>query len=121
MSNSEKCINGKFEAVIFFLMIRRPPRSTLFPYTTLFRSWLLRAKQLWLTTPFAMKSPVPVVMSYSVRSRSSGDRKSTRLNSSHANISHAVFCLKKNKSALHTHCDNYLESQRIAALGADSR
>src|SRR6202008_5094816 len=67
----------------FFLMIRRPPRSTLFPYTTLFRSCL---GQL---LPDA-------VCRLLVRSlRPMRDRKSTRLNSSHANISYAVFCLKK--------------------------
>src|SRR3712207_7989189 len=71
----------------FFLMIRRPPRSTLFPYTTLFRSrpWRRRA-------PHARGSRRR-------SGRGSGqDRKSTRLNSSHANISYAVFCLKKKKS-----------------------
>src|SRR2546428_6465083 len=75
----------------FFLMIRRPPRSTLFPYTTLFRS--------------GSSSPLPS----SCRSEDAGrprpsserptrDRKSTRLNSSHDQISYAVFCLKKKKS-----------------------
>src|SRR2546430_13075191 len=78
----------------FFLMIRRPPRSTLFPYTTLFRSlrYCIGEKvvgfQILLTTrstsgPFA-------------------DRKSTRLNSSHSQISYAVFCLKK-KNDLDNH------------------
>src|SRR5574340_1663937 len=67
----------------FFLMIRRPPRSTLFPYTTLFRSPALRG-------------PVgPRPCSPSPRARP--DRKSTRLNSSHQKISYAVFCLKKKK------------------------
>src|SRR3712207_9044697 len=95
--------------LIFFLMIRRPPRSTLFPYTTLFRSLLTRtadrcaaenrreraeryrnlalAWEVELEAARALKElgglPLP------------GDRKSTRLNSSHANISYAVFCLKK--------------------------
>src|SRR5438445_4897825 len=67
-------------------MIRRPPRSTLFPYTTLFRS------------PIAEISVTRRPESTSRRSKlcgASGDRKSTRLNSSHANISYAVFCLKK--------------------------
>src|SRR2546430_17743284 len=73
----------------FFLMIRRPPRSTLFPYTTLFRSFLHHS-----ITPFSLPRlllrvlpdcfPVP-------------DRKSTRLNSSHSQISYAVFCLKKKR------------------------
>src|SRR5215203_7089631 len=67
----------------FFLMIRRPPRSTLFPYTTLFRS---------RRPPGRCRRPSPAA---SARGRR--DRKSTRLNSSHANISYAVFCLKKKK------------------------
>src|SRR5574337_378172 len=67
-------------------MIRRPPRSTLFPYTTLFRS----AKRLnsWKTRPFAVGLPLAMFLR---------DRKSTRLNSSHHSISYAVFCLKKKK------------------------
>src|SRR3712207_6874751 len=100
---------------VFFLMIRRPPRSTLFPYTTLFRSyrWRVRRKptysqgNAWKGITLAIErfdtkgailvvemhqphpgnwldlEPIPI------------DRKSTRLNSSHANISYAVFCLKK--------------------------
>src|SRR5256885_3421442 len=67
----------------FFLMIRRPPRSTLFPYTTLFRS----SVAAWAAGPI----PQP---SHDGR-RVSTDRKSTRLNSSHLVISYAVFCLKK--------------------------
>src|SRR3712207_8910259 len=92
--------------IFFFLMIRRPPRSTLFPYTTLFRS----------------KAALPAIEFDDTRNVGAGlgagedltrskpyfridlvglqplDRKSTRLNSSHANISYAVFCLKKKKS-----------------------
>src|SRR3712207_8093418 len=76
-------------------MIRRPPRSTLFPYTTLFRSVgerTLQAKTILLNT--GTRSVIPPVdglknVEYIT------DRKSTRLNSSHANISYAVFCLKK--------------------------
>src|SRR6202790_5834953 len=80
----------------FFLMIRRPPRSTLFPYTTLFRSFMF------------------VSLSGSTGDREhplldSRDRKSTRLNSSHYNISYAVFCLKKKKTY-----------QRAAAQVSDS-
>src|SRR5258707_3992815 len=69
-------------------MIRRPPRSTLFPYTTLFRSRPLRPRQL--------RAPggIGVVRAVAASGR---DQKSTRLNSSHANISYAVFCLKKKK------------------------
>src|SRR3712207_6896146 len=77
--------------LFFFLMIRRPPRSTLFPYTTLFRSVmaisvLLLAATLIHWDKFAHDHAVFWL-----------DRKSTRLNSSHANISYAVFCLKKKK------------------------
>src|SRR5947209_10122518 len=72
----------------FFLMIRRPPRSTLFPYTTLFRS------QLWPANTFV---DFEHGMNKVVHSLREADRKSTRLNSSHANISYAVFCLKKKK------------------------
>src|SRR3712207_8444267 len=99
--------------LFFFLMIRRPPRSTLFPYTTLFRSGrprgrggpartrrkhgpLLRARR---------RPPARLARGRGPRRRDGGsrrparsrDRKSTRLNSSHANISYAVFCLKKKK------------------------
>src|SRR3712207_7363640 len=72
-------------------MIRRPPRSTLFPYTTLFRSFPVE--------PSASRLPY-LRMRFSVfpETKHDGDRKSTRLNSSHANISYAVFCLKKKKS-----------------------
>src|SRR5215813_3179879 len=80
--------------VFFFLMIRRPPRSTLFPYTTLFRSRGRRrpAADRWppawgCRRPGRPGSPEP-----------RRDRKSTRLNSSHVRISYAVFCLKKKKN-----------------------
>src|SRR6266496_6191266 len=73
----------------FFLMIRRPPRSTLFPYTTLFRSRAPRR-----TASRTARSCVPTRSSRSAGCR---DRKSTRLNSSHVEISYAVFCLKKKK------------------------
>src|SRR2546422_3777513 len=82
--------------LIFFLMIRRPPRSTLFPYTTLFRSRHDDKRQRILaaaTAVFAERDFHRVLVS-EVASR---DRKSTRLNSSHGYISYAVFCLKKKK------------------------
>src|SRR3712207_7758423 len=87
-------------------MIRRPPRSTLFPYTTLFRSGSLPPKLLPRARPasHAESFREESVQCASVRPSSSAspsspfsDRKSTRLNSSHANISYAVFCLKKKK------------------------
>src|SRR3712207_6963739 len=83
-------------------MIRRPPRSTLFPYTTLFRSPLssvLKIKGTELlqgTSELVMDVGGPQAMP--VWQQELADRKSTRLNSSHANISYAVFCLKKKKT-----------------------
>src|SRR3712207_8734152 len=93
-------------------MIRRPPRSTLFPYTTLFRSALVKdGKALphhvlpnsgWVTFLINEEADIKLLinlfrMQYERLSGSRKDRKSTRLNSSHANISYAVFCLKKKK------------------------
>src|SRR3712207_8622999 len=79
-------------------MIRRPPRSTLFPYTTLFRSALAMEPHLGVDVKGevdrsrALGQPLHVALR---REDEDQDRKSTRLNSSHANISYAVFCLKK--------------------------
>src|SRR6266480_5133198 len=73
----------------FFLMIRRPPRSTLFPYTTLFRP---RSS----TVDGLPKGALTITLD-GVPDQDEGDRKSTRLNSSHMSISYAVFCLKKKK------------------------
>src|SRR5256885_8827750 len=87
----------------FFLMIRRPPRSTLFPYTTLFRSWEARVEESRGGHP-CHPSPCPASpLPHRSRSRATGgtgDRKSTRLNSSHLVISYAVFCLKKKNQLL---------------------
>src|SRR3712207_9140308 len=100
---------------VFFLMIRRPPRSTLFPYTTLFRSEVAHAQAEDARhdlAVFAELERAPEhVHTYRItrlglwNARAAGhtaedmlDRKSTRLNSSHANISYAVFCLKKKKN-----------------------
>src|SRR3712207_7673540 len=94
-------------------MIRRPPRSTLFPYTTLFRSlYRLRfpIRHMKLSHMYGPKRARPadgdVTGAFrcrqSVPSPCVGDRKSTRLNSSHANISYAVFCLKKKKTLVTT-------------------
>src|SRR3712207_7188685 len=81
-------------------MIRRPPRSTLFPYTTLFRSALWPASWSARLKPSTCDSAPPVVNGTCVVQISTFlDRKSTRLNSSHANISYAVFCLKKNQQS----------------------
>src|SRR2546430_12424161 len=77
----------------FFLMIRRPPRSTLFPYTTLFRSVVADA-------PCGVDAVADHVIDRRAARQLAGsiDRKSTRLNSSHSQISYAVFCLKKKKT-----------------------
>src|SRR3712207_8843722 len=82
-------------------MIRRPPRSTLFPYTTLFRSFAV-AMALGVWWPLALLvglgwGAVVVNLDRMLLVGMAQDRKSTRLNSSHANISYAVFCLKKKK------------------------
>src|SRR3712207_8650990 len=95
-------------------MIRRPPRSTLFPYTTLFRStrsWRIRVVRDGCSFPRSdvVGAHVPIRLDRGAAGRCFGDgfeqtfvesldRKSTRLNSSHANISYAVFCLKKKKN-----------------------
>src|SRR3712207_8786533 len=93
----------------FFLMIRRPPRSTLFPYTTLFRSAVGAARGVALRAglgarlrPVAVPAPAPAAgrrARAAVRAPALGRRRSEEhtLNSSHANISYAVFCLKKKK------------------------
>src|SRR2546422_8395999 len=100
----------------FFLMIRRPPRSTLFPYTTLFRS------------PCGLRGSLPPLAA-GMRSSCFGrervlsdglyeapDRKSTRLNSSHGYISYAVFCLKKKKNTQSDDRIRHLDRYRILAL-----
>src|SRR4051812_49636962 len=83
-------------------MIRRPPRSTLFPYTTLFRSEAEREQpdhdRAWDQQVLEAARGVPRVRRVLVDQR---DRKSTRLNSSHMSISYAVFCLKKKKQGRH--------------------
>src|SRR3712207_8226170 len=83
-------------------MIRRPPRSTLFPYTTLFRSRLagfqVPENHSLISGPADGITPVVAhINSVDLAAMGPQDRKSTRLNSSHANISYAVFCLKKKK------------------------
>src|SRR3712207_6882785 len=99
-------------------MIRRPPRSTLFPYTTLFRSQLQGGgRKLPVSgipvTPIdgeisTFDEPVPAQFVE--------DRKSTRLNSSHANISYAVFCLKKKKKRKYDDTHFNIAMARVAAL-----
>src|SRR5699024_12841007 len=97
-----------FSFLFFFLLIRRPPRSTLFPYTTLFRSSVSSFGVHW----FAKLKPKLT----SAKPSHSRDRKSTRLNSSHVSISYAVFCLKKKKKNKQRH-----RKQRKQNLNKPSR
>src|SRR2546427_8864078 len=94
--------------VFFFLMIRRPPRSTLFPYTTLFRSSVHAERARsgrtdWSAIAWFYERLVELAPTVGARvgraAAVAEDRKSTRLNSSHSQISYAVFCLKKKKNA----------------------
>src|SRR5690348_18111851 len=98
-------------------MIRRPPRSTLFPYTTLFRSWPVQPD--FKRRRDAVHRPVVCIIELLARGgftnnqmtlRIEKDRKSTRLNSSHPSISYAVFCLKKKKQL--TLCPHHYNSAR---------
>src|SRR2546422_10733446 len=97
-------IDSHIHLFFFFLMIRRPPRSTLFPYTTLFRSHFsapLFDRLATATVKLAQRhgrDADPKTVSVSEKRFPEKDRKSTRLNSSHGYISYAVFCLKKKKT-----------------------
>src|SRR3712207_8451732 len=98
-----------YTLLLFFLMIRRPPRSTLFPYTTLFRSRVAEGERAAAAARRLLDRQDRIPRCRRERHRREAeprrqavdqlrrDRKSTRLNSSHANISYAVFCLKKKK------------------------
>src|SRR2546430_6297189 len=90
-------------------MIRRPPRSTLFPYTTLFRSDAVARDEVG-------KQPqhdLAVLQHVGDARRGAGDRKSTRLNSSHSQISYAVFCLKKKKTGWPLHSPALSQSSAL--------
>src|SRR2546427_3824931 len=99
--------------LFFFLMIRRPPRSTLFPYTTLFRSARVELEQTVASAPNDASTLYNAACGYGLLGQENEalsvlkravekDRKSTRLNSSHSQISYAVFCLKKKKKKTKT-------------------
>src|SRR2546429_7239287 len=93
----------------FFLMIRRPPRSTLFPYTTLFRSNLAQSfNAVGAVVALLVVGPLILTATAPSAAELAGlrDRKSTRLNSSHGYISYAVFCLKKKKNT--TNLQHYI-------------
>src|SRR2546430_13466134 len=94
--------------LFFFLMIRRPPRSTLFPYTTLFRSLRIH-HELGAEAAADVRRHDPQLIFIETQhghEKAAQDRKSTRLNSSHSQISYAVFCLKKKKKSTSSlpHC-----------------
>src|SRR5258707_3242863 len=93
-------------------MIRRPPRSTLFPYTTLFRSYLKRTHDITASADAAQ---------YFGDAYRLQDRKSTRLNSSHANISYAVFCLKKKKTSESRTAHSHISTRESSRLGRRSQ
>src|SRR2546430_12040362 len=103
--------------LFFFLMIRRPPRSTLFPYTTLFRSrtrhiggWagLAGAGRLTRERGRGAQANDRLAAGRATGVDQPQDRKSTRLNSSHSQISYAVFCLKKKKNEPNSNCSTLM-------------
>src|SRR5437879_9387513 len=94
-----RVLSPRLSLLVFFLMMRRPPRSTLFPYTTLFRS-----------DAQCREPGVCRVLAPAWQSGRPADRKSTRLNSSHRCISYAVFCLKKKKSIDHCSFSSVVEN-----------
>src|SRR5471032_3429755 len=99
---------GAVREKFFFLMIRRPPRSTLFPYTTLFRSWCRRPANRGSTAPRSAYRLGPT-----------RDRKSTRLKSSHITKSYDVFCLKKKKTMFYP--SNQLSQRNKKKLALNNR
>src|SRR2546422_5138998 len=109
-----------FSLFFFFLMIRRPPRSTLFPYTTLFRSAAVRFRHRCDQINNERhrleedKPPAHLPLALDDPHHAEGiDRKSTRLNSSHGYISYAVFCLKKKKKNKKNNKDNKKQQHKI--------
>src|SRR5207247_9596904 len=104
------CVRVFGSLLFFFSMIRRPPSSTLFPYTTLFRSAFVSAAVAAMesvSSTFRIKHTISVEQRCQAPIRSASDRKSTRLNSSHEWISYAVFCLKKKKKKKNTNVNEH--------------
>src|SRR5206468_4944214 len=115
----QPCLSACISIFFFFLILRPPPRSTLFPYTTLFRStpepsvYVHPGNEEFVTVPCCRHGhgAVEVIVSWK-------DRKSTRLNSSHDQISYAVFCLKKKKTkhTQHNHNHKQVPYHRLSQL-----
>src|SRR2546430_12181516 len=105
-----RCRGYPLVLLFFFLMIRRPPRSTLFPYTTLFRSHCAPANVIdhrLINGKAGVRIDHFVALINERKNRKENeDRKSTRLNSSHSQISYAVFCLKKKNKIIYSQTQN---------------
>src|SRR5207247_9983139 len=98
--NTNACLSHFIVHPFSCLLIRRPPRSTLFPYTTLFRSRSSASTACWVVRTVMPTSPTTSAWRATGSTcKTTTDRKSTRLNSSHEWISYAVFCLKKKKNS----------------------
>src|SRR5438445_13854937 len=98
MQLADRGVSTSYSPYFFFLTIRRPPKPTLFPYTTLFRSRVRDPPSCRGRSHCWSSTPEQVGVLLKGVATTPEDRKSTRLNSSHANISYAVFCLKKKKN-----------------------
>src|SRR2546422_4482297 len=107
--------------LFFFLMIRRPPRSTLFPYTTLFRSRLQALRRIARRRSRIVRGRARADHRIDRPERRRRDRKSTRLNSSHGYISYAVFCLKKKKKTHAQNTHSWDEASRVVWSATDQR
>src|SRR2546429_826955 len=111
-----RCNADHLPLFFFFLMIRRPPRSTLFPYTTLFRSYPGPVVALEGLNLDVSDGELLILVGPSGCGKSTAlriDRKSTRLNSSHGYISYAVFCLKKKKKKMVSSNTKYVIRQQL--------
>src|SRR5438876_5005933 len=112
--------HASYPFMVFFLRMRRPPRSTLFPYTTLFRSRAVKLAAS-IRPPVLGGLLVPRDNNVTTGTSDQVDRKSTRLNSSHPSIPYAAFCLKKKKDTHRTHSPGRLHASHKSALGRLAR